>query len=176
MTVHSPRPGRAAPAKPPGKASTLSPGRAKATAARRRGLRLKYVTRIEQPDRRTFGWQVRVVAGGRVAASAFFPDATHGSHGRALAAALALRDAAERELGLPVTRRTVHTVARSNTGVLGVHWSAHLNAYVATYPVGLRRYARELFPPAKDTAKAHKAALAAATRARAEGVRAYHGA
>ena len=48
-------------------------------AARRRGFRLKYVTRLEQPARRTFGWQVRVVAGGRVAASAFFADAAHGT-------------------------------------------------------------------------------------------------
>lgn len=54
---------------------------------------------------------------------------------RAVRAAIAFRDAAERELGVAVTRRRVHTVARSNTGVLGVYWSAFFSMYVAFYPV-----------------------------------------
>lgn len=155
----------------------LSPAAATAAAARRRGLRLKYITRIEQPARRTYGWQVRVVARGRVAASGFFADAAHGTvrtgTGRALRAAMAFRDDAEHELGVPVTRRRVHTVARSNTGVLGVYWSELFGVYVAFYPVAPRRYVRELFRPERDTARARKAALAAATAARAAGMRAY---
>ncbi|CAN5640817.1 hypothetical protein BH11PLA2_BH11PLA2_15630 [soil metagenome] len=49
------------------------------------------ISRIDQPERRTFGWFVRVSAHGHLL-SKFFPDRTHGSKPKAFAAAKKHRD------------------------------------------------------------------------------------
>ncbi len=49
------------------------------------------ISRIDQPERRTFGWFARVYFPGRTL-SKFFPDLSHGGLKRALIAAQAYRD------------------------------------------------------------------------------------
>lgn len=79
---------------------------------RRKPSRHKSVSRIDQPDKRTHGWYVRVRFRGKEA-SKFFPDLQSGGKRKALVAAIKHRDRTEREVGKPRTDRTV--VARASS-------------------------------------------------------------
>ena len=78
---------------------------------RTRGL--KSITRIDQPEKHTHGWYVRVRYAGKEI-SRFFSDKTNGGKKKALEAAVKFRDTTERQLGKPRTDRFV--VARSPRG------------------------------------------------------------
>lgn len=80
----------------------------------------KGVSRIDTPDKGTHGWYVRVFFKGEQRVK-FFSDTHNDGCEGALAAALAFRDAAERELGKPRTDRSVVTTsARNASGHIGV--------------------------------------------------------
>ncbi len=63
----------------------------------------KGISRIDQEDKRTHGWFVRIMRKGQVH-NAFFADQTHGGKGKALELARKEYKRMERALG-PVTRK-----------------------------------------------------------------------
>jgi hypothetical protein len=78
------------------------------------------VTRVDRPARNAHGYHVRLGWKGAVYQK-WFSDTTCGDRDTALAAALAWRDAKERELGKPRTDRVLKGGdATSNTGIVGV--------------------------------------------------------
>jgi hypothetical protein len=80
----------------------------------------KSISRIDQPEKHTHGWYVRVRYA-KHEVSKFFPDKLHGSKKKALEQAIRFRDRTERELGKPRTDRLV--VGRSPRGrnkIIGV--------------------------------------------------------
>lgn len=80
----------------------------------------KGVSRIDQAAKNHHGWYVRVRHDG-VTDSRFFNDSKHGGKRKALAAAVAYRDAAEKAIGKPRTDRTILPMtARNTSGVVGV--------------------------------------------------------
>ncbi len=81
--------------------------------------RHKGIMRFDHPTKRTFGFFVRVQWSGQ-RRSKFFSDGKHGDRLGALAAALAWRDEAERELGKPRTEEHIIGVLRTTTGIVGV--------------------------------------------------------
>ncbi|MEW6736694.1 MAG: AP2 domain-containing protein [Acidobacteriota bacterium] len=82
--------------------------------------RYKGISRIDQIDKRTHGWYVRVGFKGNWTAK-FFPDERLGGREEALAAAIQFRDEIEKELGKPRTDRVVVTRSpRNRTGVVGI--------------------------------------------------------
>lgn len=87
---------------------------------RPKSVRHKNITRVDRPERRLHGFHVRL-AWKRRYYQRWFSDAAHGDRLGALAAALAWRDAKERELGKPRTERPLKGQdATSNTGIVGV--------------------------------------------------------
>lgn len=91
----------------------------------------KDVCRLEQPEKRTFGWYVRVRHLGKTH-SRFFADKKHGGRYRAFLAAVAWRDQKEAHLGKVRTdRRVVSKPGRSNTGVIGVRFCEKYDRYEA---------------------------------------------
>jgi hypothetical protein len=74
---------------------------------------LKSITRIDQPEKHTHGWYVRVRYSGEEI-SRFFSDKAQGGKKKSLDAAVKFRDSTERRLGKPRTDRFV--VARSPRG------------------------------------------------------------
>lgn len=91
-----------------------------APAKKRRATRHKGISRIDQPEKHTHGWYVRVrYAGNQVAK--FFPDKLNGGQRKALAAAVAFRDATEKTMGKPRTERyVVGRSRRSRKATVGV--------------------------------------------------------
>lgn len=80
----------------------------------------KDISRIDQPEKRTHGWYVRVRFGGSTR-SKFFSDEANGSRDEALQRAIHYRNKTEAELGKPRTDQVVVVNNnRSNTGVIGV--------------------------------------------------------
>lgn len=80
----------------------------------------KGISRIDQPERRTHGWYVRVHFNG-VRRAKFFSDAAHEGRDEALAAAVQWRNQTERELGKPRTERLVIARnPRNRSGITGV--------------------------------------------------------
>lgn len=85
-----------------------------------RMIKYKSVSRIDQPEKHTHGWYVRVRYAKQEVAK-FFPDKLHGGKKKALDQAVRFRDRTEKELGKPRTNRLV--VGRSPRGrnkIIGV--------------------------------------------------------
>lgn len=80
----------------------------------------KGISRIEQPERKTVGWYVRVTFNGQQR-SKFFSDHVHGGKETALVRAIEHRNQVEIELDKPRTERLViaHN-SRNRTGIMGV--------------------------------------------------------
>jgi hypothetical protein len=80
----------------------------------------KGISRIDQPERKTHGWYVRVRFNGTQRAK-FFSDETHGGRDEALAQAIRFRNRTEQELGKPRTDRLViASNPRNRSGFMGV--------------------------------------------------------
>ncbi|MFA6465658.1 MAG: AP2 domain-containing protein, partial [Desulfurivibrionaceae bacterium] len=78
----------------------------------------KDVARIDQEDKRTHGWYVRVRFQGTTH-SKFFSDGTCGGRYSSLLAALTWRDAMEKKIGKIRTDKHLVTVSNTTTGVVG---------------------------------------------------------
>lgn len=80
----------------------------------------KNVSRIDQPQRNTHGWYVRVSFNGERRVK-FFSDASHGGREEALTRAVEFRNESEKELGKPRTDRLVIARnPRNRSGITGV--------------------------------------------------------
>jgi len=97
----------------------------------------KDIARIDQPDKRTHGWYVRVRYRGTTH-SKFFSDKKCGGRYSSLLSALAWRDTMEEELGKLRTDKHVVTVSHTDTGVVGVRLNEKLNRYEVSWvtPLG----------------------------------------
>ena len=97
----------------------------------------KDIARIDQPDKRTHGWYVRVRYKGKTH-SKFFSDKKCGGRYSSLLSALAWRDTVEEQLGKQRTNKHVVTVSHTDTGVVGVRLNEKLNRYEVSWvtPVG----------------------------------------
>lgn len=81
----------------------------------------KGISRIDQPEKHTHGWYVRVSFNGK-SCSKFFSDDKNGGKRVAFDKALQFRDRSEKSLGKPRTDRMVVALSsRNQTGVIGVH-------------------------------------------------------
>lgn len=80
----------------------------------------KGVSRIDQPERKTHGWYVRVRFNG-VQRAKFFSDEVHGGRDKSLEQAVNYRNKAEQELGKPRTERLVIARnPRNRSGFTGI--------------------------------------------------------
>ena len=80
----------------------------------------KGISRIDQAERKTHGWYVRVSFNGMKRVK-FFSDAAHGGKEQALEHAILYRNEAEKELGKPRTNRLVIARnPRNRSGITGV--------------------------------------------------------
>jgi len=97
----------------------------------------KDIARIDQPDKRTHGWYVRVRFGGKTH-SKFFSDRKCGGRYSSLLSAIAWRDKVEAHLGKRRTDKHVVTVSHTETGVVGVRLNEKLNRYEVSWvtPLG----------------------------------------
>lgn len=87
---------------------------------KKRTVRHKGISRIDQPGGHGVGWYARVTYKGKTS-SKYFADGAHGGKGAALQKALRWRNNREKELGKPRTERVVANASRRNrTGVSGV--------------------------------------------------------
>jgi len=92
----------------------------------------KDIARIDQEDKRTHGWYVRVRYQGKTH-SKFFSDKKCGGRYSSLLAALAWRDATEANLGKVRTDKHIVTVSNTDTGVVGVRFNEKLNRYEVSW-------------------------------------------
>ena len=88
----------------------------------------KDVARIDQEDKRTHGWYVRVRFQGTTH-SKFFSDGKCGGRYSSLLAALTWRDTMEKKIGKIRTDKHLVTVSNTTTGVVGVRFNEKLNRY-----------------------------------------------
>jgi hypothetical protein len=80
----------------------------------------KGISRIDQPERKTHGWYVRVRFNGTQRAK-FFSDESHGGREEALEKAVRYRNRTEQDLGKPRTDRLViASNPRNRSGIMGV--------------------------------------------------------
>jgi hypothetical protein len=80
----------------------------------------KGISRIDQPERKTHGWYVRVTFNGQRRVK-FFSDEANGGKEKALEAAVRFRNRAEKELNKPRTDRLVIARnPRNRSGIMGV--------------------------------------------------------
>lgn len=84
-----------------------------------RAKKHKSISRIDQPEKHTHGWYVRVHFKGKEV-SKFFPDKLHKGKSKALAAALDYRNETEIDLGKPRTDRPVIMRRPKKRGMVGV--------------------------------------------------------
>ncbi len=98
----------------------------------------KDVARIDQEDKRTHGWYVRVRFQGTTH-SKFFSDGKCGGRYSSLLAALAWRDATEKKIGKVRTDKHIVTVSNTSTGVVGVRFNEKLNRYEVSWVNGVGR-------------------------------------
>ncbi|MGV1099203.1 AP2/ERF family transcription factor [Thiovibrio sp. JS02] len=96
----------------------------------------KDVARIDQEDKRTHGWYVRVRFKGKTY-SKFFSDGKCGGRYSSLLAALAWRDATEKKIGKVRTDKHIVTVSNTSTGVVGVRFNEKLNRYEVSWVNGV---------------------------------------
>ncbi|MDG4476470.1 AP2 domain-containing protein [Thiovibrio frasassiensis] len=92
----------------------------------------KDVARIDQEDKRTHGWYVRVRFQGTTH-SKFFSDGKCGGRYSSLLAALTWRDTMEIKLGKVRTDKHLVTVSNTTTGVVGVRFNEKLNRYEVSW-------------------------------------------
>ena len=92
----------------------------------------KDVARIDQEDKRTHGWYVRVRFQGTTH-SKFFSDGKCGGRYSSLLAALTWRDAMEKKIGKIRTDKHLVTVSNTTTGVVGVRFNEKLNRYEVSW-------------------------------------------
>ncbi|MFA7348526.1 MAG: AP2 domain-containing protein [Desulfurivibrionaceae bacterium] len=92
----------------------------------------KDVARIDQEDKRTHGWYVRVRFLGTTH-SKFFSDGKCGGRYSSLLAALTWRDATEKKIGKIRTDKHLVTVSNTTTGVVGVRFNEKLNRYEVSW-------------------------------------------
>ncbi|OGQ87126.1 MAG: hypothetical protein A2512_01905 [Deltaproteobacteria bacterium RIFOXYD12_FULL_56_24] len=92
----------------------------------------KDVARIDQEDKRTHGWYVRVRFQGTTH-SKFFSDGKCGGRYSSLLAALAWRDTTEKKIGKIRTDKHLVTVSNTTTGVVGVRFNEKLNRYEVSW-------------------------------------------
>lgn len=82
--------------------------------------RHKSISRIDQPEKHTHGWYVRVHFQGKQIAK-FVPDKQHGGKKKSLLAAIKFRDETEEQIGKPRTDRpVVARRPRRKSDVVGV--------------------------------------------------------
>ena len=92
----------------------------------------KDVARIDQEDKRTHGWYVRVRFQGTTH-SKFFSDGKCGGRYSSLLAALTWRDTMEKKIGKIRTDKHLVTVSNTTTGVVGVRFNEILNRYEVSW-------------------------------------------
>lgn len=92
----------------------------------------KDVARIDQEEKRTHGWYVRVRFEGTTH-SKFFSDRKCGGRYSSLLAALTWRDTLEKQLGKIRTDKHLVTVSNTTTGVVGVRFNEKLNRYEVSW-------------------------------------------
>ena len=92
----------------------------------------KDIARIDQEEKRTHGWYVRVRYMGKTH-SKFFSDRKCGGRYSSLLSALAWRDKTEADLGKVRTDKQIVTVSNSKTGVVGVRLNEKLNRYEVSW-------------------------------------------
>ena len=92
----------------------------------------KDVARIDQEDKRTHGWYVRVRFQGTTH-SKFFSDGKCGGRYSSLLAALTWRDTMEKKIGKIRTDKHLVTVSNTTTGVVGVRFNEKLNRYEVSW-------------------------------------------
>ncbi len=92
----------------------------------------KDIARIDQEEKRTHGWYVRVRFYGKTH-SKFFSDRKCGGRYSSLLAALAWRDKTEAKIGKIRTDKHVVTVSNTKTGVVGVRLNEKLNRYEVSW-------------------------------------------
>ena len=96
----------------------------------------KDIARIDQEEKRTHGWYVRVRFQGKTH-SKFFSDGKCGGRYSSLLSALAWRDAIESKIGKKRTDKHIVTVSNTKTGVVGVRLNEKLNRYEVSWVNGL---------------------------------------
>lgn len=92
----------------------------------------KDIARIDQEEKRTHGWYVRVRYFGKTH-SKFFSDRKCGGRYSSLLSALAWRDKIESKLGKQRTDKHIVTVSNSKTGVVGVRLNKKMNRYEVSW-------------------------------------------
>lgn len=92
----------------------------------------KDIARIDQKEKRTHGWYVRVRFFGKTH-SKFFSDGKCGGRYSSLLSALAWRDETEIKLGKQRTDKHIVTVSNTKTGVVGVRLNSKLNRYEVSW-------------------------------------------
>lgn len=92
----------------------------------------KDIARIDQEEKRTHGWYVRVRYKGKTH-SKFFSDGKCGGRYSSLLSALAWRDEIEAKLGKLRTDKHIVTVSNTKTGVVGVRFNEKLNRYEVSW-------------------------------------------
>lgn len=93
----------------------------------------KDISRLDQAEKRTHGWYVRVRFQGKTHCK-FFSDKKAGNRQIALLAAISWRNAKERELGKPRTDRHIVMIGKTEaTGIPGVAFDQKRNLYVVTW-------------------------------------------
>ncbi len=92
----------------------------------------KDIARIDQQEKRTHGWYVRVRFEGKTN-SKFFSDRKCGGRYSSLLSALAWRDKTEAKLGKVRTDKQIVSVSNSKTGVVGVRLNEKLNRYEVSW-------------------------------------------
>ena len=92
----------------------------------------KDIARIDQEEKRTHGWYVRVRYFGKTH-SKFFSDRKCGGRYSSLLSALAWRDKTEAKLGKQRTNKHIVTVSNSKSGVVGVRLNDQLHRYEVSW-------------------------------------------
>jgi hypothetical protein len=96
----------------------------------------KDIARIDQEEKRTHGWYVRVRYFGKTH-SKFFSDGKCGGRYSSLLSALAWRDETEIKLGKRRSDKHIVTVSNTSTGVVGVRLNEKLNRFEVSWVDGL---------------------------------------
>lgn len=100
----------------------------------------RYIARIDHSKSRTHGWWVRLHWYGKCHHE-WFPDLHNGGKFSALLAAVAWRNEKCKEIGKPLTWRTVVTSnPRNKTGIIGIE--EHKNRYEVTWALSSNKVNR----------------------------------
>jgi hypothetical protein len=92
----------------------------------------KDISRIDQDSKRTHGWYARISFHGKTY-SKFFSDKKSGGKNIALLEALAWRDLTRAKIGKPPSDRHIVTVARNNTGIVGIRLNEKMERYEVSW-------------------------------------------